>query len=57
MEAIKLEMVKKYPEAERYFDLENTVKQADNEIMKTVRNQVDQLKLEFSSELLTPGLS
>jgi hypothetical protein len=51
MTRLKAEMLEKYPEAERYFDLENTVKQADSEILKSVREQVKQLQFDFQPSL------
>jgi hypothetical protein len=51
MAQIKKEMLHEYPNAERYFELESSIRQADQEIIKSVKEQVRQLQLEFSFEL------
>lgn len=47
MAALKKEMLEQLPAAERYFELESIMKQADSEIKGTIRDQVKQLEMEF----------
>jgi hypothetical protein len=56
-EALRLELLEKHPEWAEYFDLEDSIRQADNDILKSVKEQVKQLQLDFLPELLTPGQS
>jgi hypothetical protein len=57
MARLKMDMLEKYPEAEEYFGLETTIKQVDSEILKSVKDQVKQLSLQFSDEILNPSPS
>jgi hypothetical protein len=50
MQKLRVEMIKTMPEAERYFELEAVVKQADQEILKSVKEQVRQLEFEFQTK-------
>lgn len=50
-EALKKELAAKYPEWTEYFDLEESIKRADSEILKSVKDQVKQLQLEFQPSL------
>lgn len=54
MAALKREMLEQLPAAERYFELESMMKQADAEIKNTIRDQVKQLEMEF---IPAPNLS
>jgi hypothetical protein len=53
-ESLKQKFLAKYPEIAEYFNLEETIKQADNDILKSVKEQVKQLQLEFMPELQDP---
>jgi hypothetical protein len=55
--ALKKELAEKYPDWIEYFDLEDSIRQADNEILKSVKEQVKQLQLEFMPELTNPSQS
>lgn len=46
-EALRKELLERYPETAEYFDLEEAIKQADSEIIKSVRDQVKQLQLDL----------
>jgi hypothetical protein len=47
MASLKIEMVNKYPEASRYFDLESSVKKADRDIIRSIKEQEKQLEFKF----------
>jgi hypothetical protein len=54
MATLKQEMLSQCPAAEKYFELESIMKQADSEIKGTIRDQVRQLEMDFLPE---PSLS
>jgi hypothetical protein len=47
MAKLKKQMLEESSAAERYFELESIIKQADTEIKGTIRDQVRQLEMEF----------
>lgn len=54
-ESLRTELLKKYPDFAEYAELEQLEKESDIKIIKSVKKQVNQLKLEFS--LPTPSRS
>lgn len=56
-EALKRELLEKYPETAEYFDLEDTIKQADGDILRSVKDQVKQLQLDFNTDVLMASRS
>jgi hypothetical protein len=56
-EALKIELLAKYPDFKEYFDLLEKIKEADGRIIKSIKEQIKQLELEFIPELLNPSQS
>jgi hypothetical protein len=50
-ETLRQELLQKYPDFAEYAELEQLEKESDSKIMKSVKKQVNQLRLEFTQSL------